>query len=88
MSKGQWNYEPCEADKGTVVVGKSPRSTWWCASIEGHRVKCVRVTYGEEEFFIDDEDGSGSKKVFELGGGPDSKHSSIPVDDSSTFELS
>jgi len=81
----QWNYEPAEAWRGTVIVGKSERPTWWCAGMEGQRRKCVKVQSWGEPFFIDDEDGRGSLKVFERGGGPDSHHASIPVDDADSF---
>jgi hypothetical protein len=81
----QWNGEPAAAETGTVIIGKAERPTWWCAKLEGQRRKCVRVTYRGQTFFLDDEDGSGSRKVFEEGGGPKSYHASIPVDDESSF---
>ena len=85
----QWNYEDAKAWKGTVVVGESPRSTWWSAKHKGERRKCVKViSWDDVPFFIDDEDGRGSRKVFERGGGPDSSHRDIPVDDPETFEES
>ncbi len=83
--KAQWNYEDCIAERGSVICGKALRPTWWCANIRGARIKCVRVTYGDQVFFLKDDDGTGSRKVFELGGGPDSYHASIPVDDKSSF---
>lgn len=84
--KPQWNYQPAEAWRGSVIVGKSPVATWWCAGLLGQRRKCVRVRSWDKEFFyLDDEDGSGSRKVFERGGGPDSYSAHIPVDDDSTF---
>jgi len=81
----KWNYEKCEAQTGTVIVGKSMMQSWWCSQLEGRRRKCVRVNYAGEVFFLDDEDGSGSRKVFEWGGGPNTGHKSLPVDDESTF---
>jgi hypothetical protein len=81
----RWNYEKCDAQTGTVVVGKSQMPSWWCSQMDGQRRKCVRVNYRGKVFFLDDEDGSGSLKVFECGGGPDSGHKSLPVDDESTF---
>lgn len=86
LSAPQWNYAPCSAQLGSVIVGKSMRPTWWCAKHEGERRKCVRVNSGGEVFYLDDEDGSGMKKVFELGGGPDSYHASLPVDDEESFQ--
>jgi hypothetical protein len=85
MSNPKWNYEKCQATKGTVVVGTSQMPTWWCAALKGQRRKCVRVEYQGDVFFLDDEDGSGSAKVFSRGGGPDSGHKNVPVDDPSTF---
>lgn len=81
----QWNYEPAEAWRGTVLVGESPQKTWWCAALKGTRRKCVKVHSRGETFFIDDEDARGSLKVFSKGGGPDSYHASIPVDDAASF---
>jgi hypothetical protein len=81
-----WNYEPCQAETGSVIIGKPERPTWWCASLQGQRRKCVKVTYRKEVFFLDDEDGSGSRKVG-FGGGPWSgPHASIPVDDPASFQ--
>jgi hypothetical protein len=83
---GHWNGEPCQAETGTVVCGKAMRLTWWCASLEGKRLKCVKVLQDGYTFFLNDEDGSGSHKVFETRGGPwCAPHASIPVDDANTF---
>lgn len=83
----KWNYEPCRADKGTVVCGKVDKPTSWCKPLEGRRVKCVRVDYRGEVFFLGDDDGSGSYKVFKTEGGPFcAGHKSLPVDDPDTFE--
>lgn len=81
----KWNGEPCEAWTGTVIVGKSERPTWWCAGLEGTRRRCVKVQSWGEPFFIDNEDGRGAVKVFLRGGGPDTGHASIPVDDVDSF---
>lgn len=85
MKKGKWNYEDCEAQTGTAIVGKSRRPTWWCAGLEGFRRKCVKVVYNGGVFFLDDENGSGSRKIFTEDGGPGSGHKSLPVDDETTF---
>ena len=85
MKVAKWNYETCQAQAGTAIVGKCERPTYWHNGLEGQRRRVVRLVYNGDVFFIDDEDGSGSRKVFERGGGPDSSHKSIPVDDESTF---
>lgn len=81
----QWNYQPCKAWRGSVIVGTVDKPTWWCAGMEGTRRRCVKVQTWGEPFFIDDEDGRGTLKVFIRGGGPDSYHASIPVDDAKSF---
>lgn len=83
--KPRWNGEPCQAEVGTAIVGKSPRPTWWCAGMEGRRRKCVRVCYQGETFYLDDEDWSGSFKIFVAGGDPFTGHKSLPVDDETSF---
>lgn len=80
----RWNYEPCEAERGSVICGKSPRSTWWCDPFEGVRMDCIRITSGGDTFFILDDE-VGRRKVFQEGGGPGSGHKSIPVDDPDSF---
>jgi hypothetical protein len=45
------------------------------------------VDYHGEIFFLDDEDGGGSYKVFKTAGGPwCAGHKSLPVDDDASFE--
>lgn len=77
--KTYWNGEPCKATRVHVVVGPSPRSTWWCAKLEGTVRKAVRVEYGEGVFYLDNEDGSGWYKVTDGRGSPQVDHSSLPV---------
>ena len=86
-ANARWNGERCNAQAGTVIVGKSLRETFWHHGLEGQRRKCVRVDYNSGIFWLDDEDGSGSRKVFETAGGPFAAgHKSLPVDDESTFQ--
>lgn len=84
MSNAQWNYEPCTAILGTVVVGKCLLETFWHNGLEGQRRKVVRIEHKGETFFIDNQDGEGSRKVA-AGGGPWSSHKDVPVDDPATF---
>ena len=81
MSKTFWNGEPCEARIVVVIVGKSPKKTWWCAGLEGQERQAVEVKYGDEKpFYLDNEDGEGWAKVTEGRGSPQWGHSSIPVE--------
>lgn len=75
-----WNGEPCTARKVEVTVGKSPRSTWWCADLEGKKRQAVEVEYNGSKFYLDNEDGSGWHKVTVGRGSPAFYHASIPVD--------
>lgn len=81
-----WNYEmKANATVGSVVCGKVANPCWWCYGLEGQRILCVKVIYGGSTFFIDNYSRLGERKVFELQGGPDSGHASIPVDNPTTF---
>ena len=80
MAETYWNGEPCEARKVIVIVGESPRSTWWCAGFAGQQRKAVEVTYaGQPPFYLDNEDGRGWGKVTVGRGSPVYPHSSLPV---------
>jgi hypothetical protein len=81
MTDTYWNGEPCKARLVEVTVGKAPRSTWWCADMAGTRRKAVEVEYGGTKFYLDNEDGTGWRKVTEGRGAPNYYHASIPVDD-------
>ena len=88
LKEGMWNGEKCLCFTGSVLCGKPLRPTWWCAKHEGERLKCVKVLYQGQMFFIYDGDGSGSNKVFNTSGGPFcAGHKSIPVDDEQSFAL-
>lgn len=84
--KGKWNYEEAEVTIGTVICGKSKKDTWWCAKDKGKRLCCIKITQDDYTFFIYNGDGSGYRKAMLSGGGPDSCHASIPVDDPDTFQ--
>lgn len=75
-----WNYEPTPARIVRVIVGQVETPTWWCAGLEGTERQAVEVSYpGSEPFYLDNEDGSGWRKVTQGRGGPDWGHSSLPV---------
>lgn len=82
MEKNQqtfWNGEPTPARKVRVIVGPSPKPTWWCAELAGQERAAVEVSYFGDRFYLDDEDGSGWAKVTQGRGSPQYGHSSLPV---------
>ena len=78
--KTYWNGESTPARRVMVKVGKTEIPTWWSYGLEGTERKAVEVTYGENIFFLDDEDGDGWLKVTMGRGGPEYGHSSLPSD--------
>jgi len=88
MEKTYWNGEPCKAQVVIVIVGKSEKPTWWCADLEGQKREAVKIKYGEQTFFIDNEgDGSndfppglGWRKVTVGKGSPCWNHQSLLVE--------
>lgn len=73
-----WNGEPTPARRVRVRVGPSPVATWWCAGLAGTERKAVEVRYGGRVFYLDDEDGSGWRKVTEGHGSPRWSSGSLP----------
>jgi len=81
-----WNGKPCEATRGSAIRGKPLWAFWWCAGRVGKRIKCLKVKFEGKTFFLADEDGSASYKIFSIQGGPWSgSYKSMPVDDPETF---
>jgi hypothetical protein len=84
MSETFWNYEPTPCRIVRVVVGRSPRPSWWSASLAGTIREAVEVNYHGEVFYLDNpgvpaiNPGEGWRKVTEGRGGPDWPHSEIP----------
>lgn len=74
-----WNGLPAKARKVRVVVGPSPRPTWWCAGLAGTEREAVEVHGDGEVFYLDNEDGSGWAKVTQGRGSPIWGHSELPV---------
>jgi hypothetical protein len=56
-----WNGEPCFAKAVKVIVGKSPRETWWCAALAGKEHSAIEISQGAERFYIND-DADGREK--------------------------
>lgn len=74
----KWNGIKCKARRVLIRVGASPKSTWWCAPLEGDEHRAVEISVGSSVFYISDEDGNGWHKVIAEGGGPHWGHKSIP----------
>ena len=74
-----WNGEPAECKRVTVIVGHAP-AEMWCAGLAGTRRKAVRVEAEREPFYLDDEDGSGWRKVTEGRGSHRWPHNSLVVE--------
>lgn len=77
--KTYWNGLHCQADKVTVVVGKSLRPTWWCADLEGKERQAIKITQDGTSFYIDD-DVDGWLKITEGKGSFMYAHKSLPVE--------
>ncbi len=73
-----WNGEPAIAQQVRVKVAVADDPHWWCAPFAGTVRDAVRVEYGHQVFFIDDEDGSGWAKVTTGHGSPRIGHRSLP----------
>lgn len=80
-----WNFEPTPCRIVRVIVGPSPRSTWWCADLAGTEREAVEVNYHGDVFYLDNEEGpnwpagTGWSKVTVGRGGPHHAHGSLPV---------
>ena len=74
-----WNGEPCLARRVRVIIGESPVPTWWCFALAGQIREAVEVKYGDQLFYLDNDDGSGWWKVTEGKGSPGWAHRSLPV---------
>lgn len=76
----QWNGEPCTAMRVMAVVADSEQfPQYWARDLVGTGRKAVRVDYGGETFYLDDEDGTGWDKVTH-GGSPNWGHRSLEVE--------
>lgn len=73
-----WNGEPAGAERVKVLI---PRHSWpkWLDADASPLRHAVRVRYGRQAFFIDNEDGSGWRKVTNGFGSPQYGHRSLPI---------
>lgn len=81
--KTYWNFEECTAEKGTGVMLDSPQFPhFWGrdTGLIGSRVPVVKVTYGEQEFYLYNDHNEGWNKVTVGRGGPQYKHRNIDVE--------
>jgi len=75
-----WNGEPCEARQVRVIVGHPLKPTWWCAHLQDTERTAVQVAQQGQVFFLDNEDGTGWRKVTDGMGLPYFPHNSLPDD--------
>jgi hypothetical protein len=75
-----WNGEPAEARIVRVIVGKAELPTYWYAELEGTEREVVEVKYGDQTFYLDNEDGSGWFKVTLGRGSPRCYHASLAIE--------
>lgn len=80
-----WNGEPTHCRKVRVIVGPSPRKTWWCAGLQGTVRDAVEVNYHGEVFYLDNpgppaaNPHEGWLKVTKGHGSPQWAHHELPV---------
>jgi hypothetical protein len=74
-----WNYKPCEARIVRVIVADAPGCPlYWAREFVGQEREAVEVISDGHTFYLDNEDGSGWRKVMH-GGGPDMGHYSLAI---------
>jgi hypothetical protein len=78
MEATYWNGQRTPARKVRVRVGPAERETHWHYGLEGTERDAVEVTYGDRKFYLDNEDGSGWRKVTTGHGGPRWPSASLP----------
>lgn len=77
MSKTYWNGEPCKARRVLITVGDCPFPRGWYKHLIGTEMRAVEVTYGNDTFYLADQDGNGWHKVTVEHGGPHYGHHSV-----------
>lgn len=78
-----WFGKPCEAVKVRVIVadtGRFPNAWFRLQNLVGTERAAVRITHNDETFYLDDEDGSGWRKVTTGLGRPQVGHASLDVE--------
>lgn len=78
-----WNFEECQAEKGTGVMLDSPEfPAFWgrAAGLVGSRVPVVKVTQGDVQFYLYNDHNEGWNKITVGRGGPQYRHRDLAVD--------
>ena len=75
--RAEWNGEPCVARRVLIRVGDCPFPQGWFKHLVGTTMRAVEIKYGNDTFYIADEDGNGWHKVTVEGGGPHHGHKSV-----------
>lgn len=79
-NRTEWNGESCEARRVRVVIGPCPFPQGWYKDLVGQEINAVEIKYGDEIFYLADDDGNGWHKVTVEGGGPHWGHKSLEVE--------
>ena len=76
-----WNGEPAVAVRVRVIVADAPHfPQYWARPLVGTERAAVRVTYGGRTFYLDNETGTGWRKVTEGHGSPRWGHADLAVE--------
>jgi hypothetical protein len=76
-----WNGEPCPARKVRVIVADSGFfPAYWAREFVGQEREAVEVSYFDKPFYLDNEDGSGWRKVTEGHGSPAWGHRDLEIE--------
>ena len=59
-----WNDEPVQARRVVVIVGEARSRGYWSEHLVGQQRNAIEVkTHRRERFFLDDEGGTGERKI-------------------------
>lgn len=88
MSTTYWNGEPTRAVAGTAEVADTSFPKYWARELVGQRIPVVQLDYFSEPMYLDDQDGSGWRKVTEGRGSPRLGHRNLAIRPGSFQEAS
>ncbi len=76
----RWNGEPARAVKIAVMVARAPEFPhYWADQYVDTIRQAVRVDYGSQHFYLDNEDGTGWRKVTDGRGMPNWPHRNLAI---------